>query len=361
MGEPSFPRRNRERFAQAGSCPHAASNDRVRSVPGVQARWKRFRRAVAERFDTAPLHASQYLLANARFGAEGFPGGRMSGLERVVTGEELEYASRQITIASRRGRIAELQEELSELSAALNEFERQYRARIGGLQTEIERMRKEITDYRDRITLLKARIANREANIPDPPPFDDDHDGPDPDFERQISQKRRPPIDPETAEALRTVYRQLAKRFHPDLATSPEERHRREEMMLRINEAFEERNLAALESIARETERDDPAFGFRPAVERLAWATLEISRLDGTITGLESQISTLRSSRTYEYWRATELIDDVIERLAEEARDKSELLSEKLTELVVAHDKLRARLDARQRFRQIAERRLRAS
>jgi chromosome segregation ATPase len=285
----------------------------------------------------------------------------MSGLERTVTSEELEYAARQVTIESRRHRIVELQGELGELSAALNEFERQYRARIGNLQTEIDRMRKEITDYRDRITHLKARIANRDSNVPDPPPFDDDQDGPDPEFERISARRRRPPVDPETAEALRTVYRHLAKRFHPDLATTPEERLRRQEMMLRINDAFAERNLAALEAIARDTEHEDPAFGFRPIIERLAWASLEISRLDTAIAGLEAQITSLRSSRTYEYWRATELIDDVIDKLATEAQDKREKLAEKLNELVIAHDKLRARLDARQRFRQIAERRLRAS
>ncbi|MCC6703422.1 MAG: hypothetical protein IT334_01010 [Thermomicrobiales bacterium] len=285
----------------------------------------------------------------------------MKELERIVTSEELEYAARQITIEARRLRVAELQAELGTLSAALNEFERQYRARIGSLHTEIDRLRKDIAEYRDRITLLKTRIANRDSTVADPPPFHDDEEGPDPEFERASAKRRRPPIDPETAEALRTVYRQLAKRFHPDLATTPEERQRREEMMLRINDAFAERNLAALEMIARETERDDPTFGYRPIIERLAWATLEIDRLDTAITGLEMQIQTLRGSRTYEYWRATELIDDVIEKLAAEAHDKSEKLTEKLNELVVAHDKLRARLDARQRFRQIAERRLRAS
>jgi DNA repair exonuclease SbcCD ATPase subunit len=285
----------------------------------------------------------------------------MSGLERIVTSEDLEYASRQIIIEARRHQVAVLQDELGELSAGLNEFERQYRARIGTVQSEIDRLRKEITDYRNRITHLKARIASRDPGLPDPPPFDDDHEGPDPEFERHAARKRRPPLDPETAEALRTVYRQLAKRFHPDLATNREERERREEMMLRINDAFAERNLAALEAIARESEHADPEFGFRPIIERLAWASLEISRLDSTIAGLESQIKALRSSRTYEYWRATERIDDVIERLAVEAHDKSEKLAEKLNELVVSHDKLRARLDARQRFRQIAERRLRAS
>lgn len=284
----------------------------------------------------------------------------MSELERIVTGEELEYAARQIIIESRKTRIAELQQDFNELSTALNQFERQYRARLGGMHTEIDRLRQEITDYRERIAQLRERAANRDPLPSDPPPFDDDPEAEGPEFER-VSPKRRPVVDAETMDALRTVYRQLAKRFHPDLALTPDERHRRQEMMLRINEAFGERNLAALEAIARETDRDDPGFGFRPIVERLAWATLEIVRLDGMITQLESQITTLRSSRTYEYWRAAEKIDDAIERLAVEASDKREKLAAKLTELTTAHDKLRARLDARERFRQISARRLRAS
>jgi len=285
----------------------------------------------------------------------------MSELERIVTGEELEYAARQVIIESRKARTADLQRDLDELSTALNQFERQYRTRLGGLHTEIDRLRKEITDYRERIAQLRERAANRDPLLSDPPPFDDDPTAEGPEFERISANQRRPVVDVETMDALRTVYRQLAKRFHPDLALTPDERHRRQEMMLRINEAFAERNLAALEAIARETERDDPAFGFRPIVERLAWATLEIARLDGVISQLETQIGTLRSSRTYEYWRAAEKIDDAIERLAVEASDKREKLAAKLTELTEAHDKLRARLDARERFRQISARRLRAS
>jgi len=285
----------------------------------------------------------------------------MSELERIVTGEELEYAARQVIIESRKARTADLQRDLDELSTALNQFERQYRTRLGGLHTEIDRLRKEITDYRERIAQLRERAANRDPLLSDPPPFDDDPTAEGPEFERISANQRRPVVDVETMDALRTVYRQLAKRFHPDLALTPDERHRRQEMMLRINEAFAERNLAALEAIARETERDDPAFGFRPIVERLAWATLEIARLDSVISQLETQIGTLRSSRTYEYWRAAEKIDDAIERLAVEASDKREKLAAKLTELTEAHDKLRARLDARERFRQISARRLRAS
>jgi chromosome segregation ATPase len=285
----------------------------------------------------------------------------MSGLERVITDEEHQYAAQLIVIESRRQQIAGLQHELDELSAALNSFERQYRARLGGLHSEIDRLRTEINDYRERINVLRVRAANRDPLPSDPPPIDDDPNGEGPNFDHFSANHRRPVVDHETMEALRRIYRELAKRFHPDLATNLEERERREAIMLRINDAYGQRNLAALEAIAREAEHDDPGFGFRPIVERLAWASLELVRLDGAITQIENQISTLRSSRTYEYWRASEAIDDAIDRLVNEAREKSDKLKERLREYTDTHDKLRARLDARERFRQISARRLHAS
>ena len=285
----------------------------------------------------------------------------MSGLERVITDEEHQYAAQLIVIESRKQRIAGLQHELDELTAALNNFERQYRTRLGGLHSEIDRLRTEINDYRERINILKVRAANRDPLLSDPPPIDDDPNAEGPNFDHMSANQKRPVVDHETMEALRRIYRELAKRFHPDLATNQEERERREAIMLRINDAYGQRNLAALEAIAREAEHEDPGFGFRPVIERLAWATLELARLDGLIVQLENQIASLRSSRTYEYWRAAEAIDDAVDRLVAEAREKSEKLRERLREYRDTHDKLRARLEARERFRQISARRLHAS
>ena len=131
--------------------------------------------------------------------------------------------------------------------------------------------------------------------------------------------------------------------------------------MLRINDAYSTRNLAALQAIARETERDDPDFSLRPIVQRLLWARLELDRLEAAARQIEERMNALRSSRTYDYWRSVELIDDAIERLSVDARQKVDRLTAKLAEMVEAHDKLRARVEARERFRAISARRLRAS
>jgi DNA repair exonuclease SbcCD ATPase subunit len=287
-------------------------------------------------------------------------GGRMNELVRVITEEELEYAARVVAIEQRKRNNAELQRELDELSDALNQFEQQYRTRLAGVHTEIDRLRNDINDYRDRIAYLRVRAASREAMPPDPPPTDDPNDE-QPNFEQVSGTRKRPVVDRETMEELRGIYRDLAKRYHPDLATTEDDRHQREALMLRINDAYSSRNLAALQAIARETERDDPGFGLRPITQRLIWARLELGRLDEAAARIQAQMETLRASRTYDYWHSVELIDDAIERLSIDAKQKVDRLAAKLAEMVEAHDKLRARVEARERFRAISARRLHAS
>ena len=48
----------------------------------------------------------------------------------------------------------------------------------------------------------------------------------------------------------RTLYRALAKRFHPDLASDPSEKPWREQMMTKVNDAYRAQDLAALRQLA---------------------------------------------------------------------------------------------------------------
>jgi hypothetical protein len=58
----------------------------------------------------------------------------------------------------------------------------------------------------------------------------------------------------EQKQELKAIYRQLARRFHPDLTTDPAERTRRNRLMAEINNAYSERDLAALCTLAAQPE-----------------------------------------------------------------------------------------------------------
>ena len=67
---------------------------------------------------------------------------------------------------------------------------------------------------------------------------------------KQVPRNPTPPqptaIDPEE---LKRIYYQLAHKYHPDIARTPEEHKTNEEMMRRINHAYQEKNLGALKAL----------------------------------------------------------------------------------------------------------------
>jgi len=98
------------------------------------------------------------------------------------------------------------------------------------------------------------------------------------------------------------VYRDLVKRFHPDLARTEAERQQREAVMKRINAAFHERDVGQLQSIMNETEFEDPSFEDRSIPDKLIWAIREISRLDEMIVEMTAEIESLKGSDLAVLW-----------------------------------------------------------
>jgi hypothetical protein len=277
----------------------------------------------------------------------------MSAIVRSVSAEEAEYHERLAGIEQRQRRIGDLQADLELLKLALARFEFEYRARVGPIQAEIDRVRLELAEYRRRIAWIRAGV--------DPDPLGMERDV-DETFAaqrqeveaeaaearryqqafRQERHTRRVP-DPATDGELRRLYRELAKRFHPDLATEPAERERREEIMLRINAAFRDRDLAGLRRLAGETERDDPAFAERSLADKLAWAMREAERLDGVVAELEAQIALLRTNDTYKYWSNPDDLTTSVARLADNARTKLSHLQTRLEERIALYRRLHRR------------------
>jgi hypothetical protein len=115
-----------------------------------------------------------------------------------------------------------------------------------------------------------------------------------------LDQRRRLPE--EIAAELRTRYRELARRFHPDLARSEEERAFRQEIMLRVNHAWQCRDIEALRAIDQEMEAILPGWSGSHIAHRLAWARREHERLTLHSRTLIRRIHQLRTSKTFPLW-----------------------------------------------------------
>lgn len=258
----------------------------------------------------------------------------------VTTQEDIEHEVLNRQIAEQARVLAGLQEELAPLEKAFSAFEHRVARQTAARKAE----RDELQFVCDEIERFTARLHARLEADPDgvmsavftpdelryigelfgievPEEWFDmeSHattDGQECDWADKSHSTARgneaPPV-PETPD-LRSLYRQLARAFHPDLTTDPGERHFRQEMMLRINHAWELRDMPTMQAI-RDDVRDLLA-GSMMSVEayRLAWQRRELAQLVHSCAQCSSRITALRSSKTIALWNNATLANAAIAR-----------------------------------------------
>lgn len=273
----------------------------------------------------------------------------ITALVPVPSPDDREYARLMIEIETRKRRITELQSDRDGLELALSRFAVQLKGRVGNLRTELNRVRLEAQEYRRRIERLKedetidaatleeevaAEFAEREEQARA------QEEAAGREGTRVERARRSNRLDAESEAEILRIYRELAKRFHPDLARTDKERKRRATLMLRINVAYSERDLLALQTIAREVETGDPSSAVLTAKERLTWAHRVISRLDGQIQDLEGQLGLLQRSETYSLWKSPETSQQSLEDLESRVRQRLTRERDRLDEAILDYNRI---------------------
>lgn len=268
----------------------------------------------------------------------------------VLPGEYAgEYARLQIEIEVRKRIIADLQNERDGLELTLTNFAVELKGRVGGLRTELNRVKRQVAEYRRRIERL------RESDLLDPEQVEREVAE---EFAEQLEQERlaeeqaaregqrigverpRPQLDAETEAEILRLYRELAKRYHPDLARSERDRARRTDLMLRINVAYSERDLLMLQAMAREADAVDPAAALLSAFERVQWAHRVITRMNLQITELTGQVNLLRQSDTYQMWRSPEDSTESIHQVERRVRVRLNRERDRLDEAIIDYNRI---------------------
>lgn len=207
---------------------------------------------------------------------------------------------RQLVAAQER-ELAQLEAECAALRSEIAEFEARYNAQIKPLMDQLDAVKAAVQSLRE----LQARQVFEDVAVdvdslwqaapriePQPRPNQPDEplweDGDDPDAVR-----KRNPINSK-ANQLKQVYRQLARRFHPDYAQDEEDRSHRTRLMALINTAYQEGDLEALQLLdtaddATTSEADD---------SQLSLATLELRRLQQRHHDLARQIRQIKEARS---------------------------------------------------------------
>lgn len=270
----------------------------------------------------------------------------LGAIVREQTPEEREYARYLAEVETYKRQAAGLQAELQALRVALARFEAEYHARIGTRFVELDRVRLAIDEYERRITRFAdapfADPAQVEADVARE--FGSRHEEirQDQDETRRYEQvferdQERPRLDEAGEQELARLFRELARRFHPDLARTDEERGRRKPLMQRINAAFHAQDLVTLRMLQNETEIEDPAFETRSIGEKLVWAIREAARLRMVIAALNGDLIALRATDSFSLWQRQQADKDGLERLEVDLGREITAARDRLAELVATY------------------------
>jgi hypothetical protein len=143
--------------------------------------------------------------------------------------------------------------------------------------------------------------------------------------EREDEEEEPPPL-PSAAE-LKSLYRRLARRFHPDLARTEEEQVRHAQVMARLNALYRAGDRAGMEALADQAlgaELPEPALSLE---EELLQLEARRARFESARDGLEEELRLLQGCATAELMRrvaaAAEAGEDLFAQLRRELKQRA--------------------------------------
>jgi hypothetical protein len=210
----------------------------------------------------------------------------MSGeIVRQLTPEEPELARKREELASVRAALAERELELIDLRAQLQSFEGLYLRRVGVLYAELD-------DW-------DARVAELEATLEGSPAARQRADAARKraagTHEATHGEASKIPDFKPSAD-LKSLFREVAKRIHPDFAKDDEDRQRRTHFMAIVNEAYSRGDADALQRALDEYGEASEALPGEGIGAELVRIIRQIAAARKHIGAIEQELVSLRAS-----------------------------------------------------------------
>ncbi|MFC9325774.1 rhodanese-like domain-containing protein [Kitasatospora sp. NPDC057015] len=158
-----------------------------------------------------------------------------------------------------------------------------------------------------------------------------------------IREQEAAPAQPEPPSRVRPgkdaqrIYRDLARRAHPDLSTDPVEQRRRSAFIARVNEAYAYGDARALEQLAEEWSTDPEAAPAVDSPDRLGWLRQRLEWLTGKIAEVATEQVRLENTAMGELLALSPQDPDrLLEELAEQLLAKAAAQQAELERLLAA-------------------------
>lgn len=247
---------------------------------------------------------------------------------RTVKPEEEELKKKQAELSELESKLADRELFLTNLRSELSAFERKYVRVVGQRYAELDDIEARIAEHfarthpqdrraHDFATKARSQAETSKANVED-----------------SLALKSSDSVPPRS-QTLKNLYREVAKRIHPDLATDSEDRLKRQKLMAEANRAFEEGDEARLRRILEEYESSPEAVKGDGAAADLVRVIRKIAQVSRRLSEIGKELAQLEKSELSE-------LKGKVDRAAKEGRD---LLQDMAADLDSAISASRERLN----------------
>jgi len=238
---------------------------------------------------------------------------------RNQTPEERELETKKAELATLEAELVQRELDLATLRAELSDFESRYLQTVGVLYAELDEIEAQIAEAQacrkpsDSTAQEQATRARTKA--------------------QESSETARAVVEPRSkpTENLKKLFREVAKRIHPDLATNNGDRARRQKLMAEANIAYENgdeaklrRILADWESSPETVEGDGVGADLVRAIRKIAQIRKRIAEIEiETQQVIASDVFQLKAKADEAETQGRELLQDMasqVKRHIDEAR-----------------------------------------
>jgi hypothetical protein len=204
---------------------------------------------------------------------------------RRLSPEEEELAKKRNELALLQTELAERELDLANLRADLSAFEGRYLREVGVLYAELDDWNARIAQLvAEEAGTVEARSAAAEARTQAEESYSAAHG----EAARAIEFTPSP--------ELKKLYRDVAKRVHPDLATDDADRAERERLMAEANRAYQQGDVDALRRILEEYESSPESVQGTGVAADLVRVIRQIRQVQKRLVQIELEVASLIDS-----------------------------------------------------------------
>jgi hypothetical protein len=208
-----------------------------------------------------------------------------TGIVRRLSPEEEELAKKRDELALLQVQLAERELYVANLRAELTGFEGRYLRQVGVLYAELDDWSAKIAELvAEESGTDEARSAATQARAQAAESRSASHS--------EVAESKQFAPSPE----LKSLYREVAKRVHPDLASDDTDRTQRERLMAQANRAYENGDAEALRRILQEYEGSPDSVRGTGVAADLVRILRQLKQVRNRLAQIEEEIASLGKS-----------------------------------------------------------------